>query len=317
MSARLGFDLVMRSLICLTLLCAFSTAPCAELTRKDVEFVAHWQGRHKGSGKIGMCTATLIAPRWAITARHCAVKLLGSKPKEVKVRLIFHPHGKKAVKVGVIKACGAELKKKGQAIDIALVKLKSEIRSIQPALLDAVNYKQRMRTKIVPVGTTGGLHWTKAKVASGAAGGKLTVDNTGGSGMKGGDSGGAWLSTNSGSYVLSGVIHGGARHGKKRVGIAYQPSYVREWIDNVTNGKATWTAPPASQKFMETASVMGPKRKNTGFWIWACTLGMAPLSLFTVVRLRRYFKADGAKSLLLSSEEHFDTQENEDGARVE
>jgi len=281
--------------------------------------VAHWTGRHKGSNRIGMCTATLVAPQWAITARHCAVKLLGKKPNEVRVRLTFH-HRKTAVKVRVVKAYGAKLKKKGQAFDIALVKLKHRIRSIQPALLDAVNYKQHMRTRIVAIGTTGGLHWTNAKVASGAAGGKLTVDNTGGSGMKAGDSGGAWISTNSnGAYVLSGVIHGGARHGKKRAGIAYQPSYVREWIDNVTSGEATWTTQSllASQKFTETATVIGPEKQSRRCWIWACMLCIVPFSLFTVVRLRKPFKVDGAKNLLLSSEEHFDTQESEDDAGIE
>jgi hypothetical protein len=81
-----------------------------------------------------------------------------------------------------------------------------------------------------------------------ASGAHIYVSNSGGSGMKAGDSGGAWLhtkrnsTTNETHFVLSGVIHGGEGKGTHKRGVAGQPSHVRAWIDQTTGGTARWVS---------------------------------------------------------------------------
>lgn len=221
---------------------AVASGGTEDFKAKDAAFVLKWSGKHKDSNRIGMCTATFIAPQWAITAEHCAVKLLNKDPNDVKVTLSFYEGKKIKFRKGVRKAFRAPTVGK-QRPDIALVKLSVAVNSVEPAVLDARSYKtSKRRFEVVRVGTSGGFHWTPSAEVSGSGASKLTVDNTNGSGMKGGDSGGAWLRREkSGRYVLSGVIHGGVRKGKKRFGIAYQPSFVRDWIDETTGGAASWT----------------------------------------------------------------------------
>jgi len=284
---------------CLTLVMGHASGDSGALTdftAKDAPFVLQWTGQKPGSNRVARCTATLIAPQWAITARHCAVKLLNNVPDDVQVTLSFYNAQEKIVfKVGVADAFGAPLQKKGQSLDVALVKLKRSVQNVPPALLDAVSYKNSgMSTRVIPVGTSGGFHWARAKTAQGSSGGaKLTVDNTGGSGMRGGDSGGAWLRTEpDGTFVLSGVISGGVKKGKKRIGIAYQPSYVREWIDNKTGGTANWTQPAVQtlQEFMDGGREVAPMSTS-----WAteaasvgCTFGvLASAALLVIFNLRR------------------------------
>jgi len=208
------------------------------LTAADLPFIARWTGSY-------LCTAELIAPQWAITARHCAVRLLKG---DEKVKLSFFNKNKQPFRtVAVDEAVSAPSK----GVDIALVRLKRKVAQ-SPVVLDSTRFGKGTTLtnprgkKVIRVGTRSRLHWMPPNqfTASGK-GVRVLVDNTQGSGMFPGDSGGAWLrevqSNGKRSVVLVGVIHGGFTQGKKRFGVAFQPSFVRDWINRTTNHTAVWT----------------------------------------------------------------------------
>eukprot|EP00418_Pyrodinium_bahamense_P043043 CAMPEP_0179190886 /NCGR_PEP_ID=MMETSP0796-20121207/94798_1 /TAXON_ID=73915 /ORGANISM="Pyrodinium bahamense, Strain pbaha01" /LENGTH=320 /DNA_ID=CAMNT_0020895085 /DNA_START=46 /DNA_END=1009 /DNA_ORIENTATION=+ len=281
---------------CLTLVMGHASGDSGALTdftAKDAPFVLQWTGQKPGSNRVARCTATLIAPQWAITARHCAVKLLNNVPDDVQVTLSFYNAQEKIVfKVGVADAFGAPLQKKGQSLDVALVKLKRSVQNVPPALLDAVSYKNSgMSTRVIQLAQAVGSIGRGPKLLKAVLAEPSLRSTT--LGARGGDSGGAWLRTEpDGTFVLSGVISGGVKKGKKRIGIAYQPSYVREWIDNKTGGTANWTQPAVQtlQEFMDGGREVAPMSTS-----WAteaasvgCTFGvLASAALLVIFNLRR------------------------------
>jgi len=199
--------------------------------------IGKWRGTHGGS--VGLCTAELIAKEWILTAEHCATRIL--KGETVKVQVEF-AQSSKNVKRGVKNCVSAKSK---YDVDIALCSLKTPVNAFAPLLLNSDHYKTKgPHGKAVDcVGTSGGYHTVKNKVLEYEGNGAhLYVNNAGGSGMKAGDSGGAWVHkveiNNKTELVLSGVIHGGS--GSR--GEAGQVSHIRDWIDRITKNTTTWVS---------------------------------------------------------------------------
>ena len=84
-----------------------------ELWRNRFPYVSRWLGP-KGVG-----TATLISPKWCLTAKHVAVRKIADA--EVPIRIRF---GKRTVKV--VEAFPAP------AGDVALVRLAEPVKDVQP-----------------------------------------------------------------------------------------------------------------------------------------------------------------------------------------
>lgn len=207
--------------------------------------VAKWRGMH---GKaVGLCTGELIAKQWIVTAEHCATRLL--KHETVKVQVTFTQSSAK-VKRGVTHCVSA---KAAYDVDVALCKLKIPVNAFKPMRLNSDKYKTSgpHGKPVTCVGTSGGYHATgPKKLTYEGNGAHLYVSKSGG--MKAGDSGGAWVHqvtdsvTNKTEVVLSGVIHGS--------GIAGQMSFIRAWIDRITNGTSTWVS-VSGLGSMEPASI--------------------------------------------------------------
>ena len=244
------------------LLCA---APLAEGAAKFA-FVGKWRGEHGTS--IGLCTAELVAKEWILTAAHCATRILKKEPVTVRVRpqlsaqlvnnrvgslatwllsssQVTFEHSSGNVERGVTHCISLPDE------DVALCKLKLPVNAFAPAVLNSDVYTTSNHGgSVLCVGTAGGFTVVgpKALVKYEAGGAHLYVDNTGGSGMKAGDSGGAWLRAktvgNQTQHFLSGVIHGGMSEGGKKLGVAGQPSHpaTRKAIDQHTNSTATWAS---------------------------------------------------------------------------
>lgn len=226
------------------------------------EFVGKWRGQHGSS--VGLCTCSLVAPEWVITAAHCATRVLKDEPVTVQVTFsqsggikrgvtnCVHSHSN-ASAVGLADAAGtlAASGGSGEGEDVALCKLKTPLHAFPAVRLNADLYKTNgpHGPPVTCVGTAGGYHAVGPKTLEYENnGGHLYVNNAGGSGMKAGDSGGAWVhtihtnvtakgtNTTVTELILSGVIHGG--EGSK--GVAAQVSFLRPWIDKTTNGTARW-----------------------------------------------------------------------------
>ena len=183
-----------------------------------------WHGHHVGSNRIGIGTAELIAPSWAITAAHVA-KVKAVTPEKRNVQINFGGH-----KAGVRKAY---LAPQG---DLALVRLKTPMNNwTKVALLNKPLTKKDGMVKFTFVGHSGRLHFHRNRKARGTGlnARHLTTkkDNPG----KAGDSGGAWVIERKGQHVLFSVIHGG--------GVGTQPAALRKWIDQTMKSsgeKANW-----------------------------------------------------------------------------
>ena len=227
----------------------------------DFCFVAKWRGYHDEAPivedpivedsvvedpMVGLCTATLIAPLWIMTAAHCAVRYLHNET--VHARVIFGEGGdlKRSVVSCVHAQANTSIHSKGE--DTALCKLKRAIHQLPPVRLNADLYTSAGAhgKPVYCVGTRKGYHVVGPKpLLYEPSGGHLFVNNSNGSGMHAGDSGGAWLhmlpseSATPAEYVQSGVIHGSAGHG---LGAACQPSFIREWIDQVTGMTVSWVS---------------------------------------------------------------------------
>ena len=215
--------------------------------------VAKWRGTHPSTDSgtlstvVGLCTAELIASDWIITAEHCATRLL--KHEKDKVRVTFAESAAK-VERGVTHC----VKPSGADVDVVICKLTLGVGSISPLLLNADKYTTAQHGKAVMcVGTAGGYHADGPKTLEYEGNGAhLYVSQSSGSGMKAGDSGGAWVhevnvanaTSNSTTMhqLLSGVIHGGSGKGKHKRGIAAQVSFIRSFIDEHTNGTAAWAS---------------------------------------------------------------------------
>ncbi len=191
-----------------------------------------WHGQHVGSNRIGIGTAELIAPSWAITAAHVA-KAKAATPEKRNIQLNFGGH-----KAGVRKAY---LAPQG---DLALVRLKTPMNAWpKVALLNKPLTKKDGVIEFTLVGHSGGLHFHRDRKARGMGlnARHLTTkkDNPG----KAGDSGGAWVIERDDQHILFAVIHGG--------GVGTQPAALRKWIDQTMKSsgeKANWVALKKSKK---------------------------------------------------------------------
>eukprot|EP00940_MAST-03C_sp_MAST-3C-sp2_P002106 g2106.t1 len=199
----------------------------------DYPFVGKWRGRH-GHAE-GLCTADLVAPKWIATAGHCAVRML--KHEKVSVQVTFQ-----GVVRGLIRCVHAPEK-----VDVALCELKLPVNHIAPVALNAETYTTKHHAKfpVFCVGTYHGTHVTGPKTLEyEVTGAHLYVDNSGGSGMHAGDSGGGWFikqsQGNASNYLLTGIIHGGTGSGSHKKGVAAQPPFLRAWIDRETNRTVKW-----------------------------------------------------------------------------
>ena len=234
----------------LSLLLLALTGSVAEEYYSEYSFVAKWRGVHAEAEHpdVGLCTAELIAPRWIITAAHCAIRKFRNETDYVHIELpnAATPNLRRDVaQEGCLHAPGG--------VDVALCRLTENVPADQTPpvpLNNALYYTGGVRPPaegVMCVGTYGGLHATgPKKLITEASGEKLYVDNTEGSGMHAGDSGGAWLMQHNdtgvaGSWALTAVIHGGVSEGGHRRGVAAQVSYIRQWINSTTDGTVQWT----------------------------------------------------------------------------
>eukprot|EP00939_MAST-03C_sp_MAST-3C-sp1_P005306 g5306.t1 len=229
-----GRSVVVIKALMMMVLCTMSRARETDNeTTSKYPFVGKWRGYH-GHG-VGLCTAELISPLWVITAGHCAVRIL--RNEKVRVQVDFED-----VERGVTRCIHAPKK-----VDVALCKLKLPINSVKIVSLNRDLYTsakiRHAKKTVLCVGTYHGTHVTgPKKLEYESSGAHLYVDNSKGSGMHAGDSGGAWLMGGNASSVLTGIIHGGEGSGTHRRGVAAQVSYLKQWIDSTTNGTASWVS---------------------------------------------------------------------------
>ena len=235
------------------LLCLLAFGPMEAKANGKWVAVGEWRGMHKSlamhssnhtqeddaslSVAVGVCTAELIAPSWAITAGHCATRVL--KHEKVSVRITFAQSAAK-VKRGVVRCVKAD----GYDVDVAICKLKTPVHAFQPFTLNSDKYTTAHHGRpVITVGTSGGYHASTPKTLEYEGNGAhLYVSKKSGGGMKAGDSGGAWVhqrksrATGKALYLLSGVIHGGSGKGKHKRGIAAQVSFIRKFLDKNIKG---------------------------------------------------------------------------------
>ena len=224
------------------LMLMLSTAPfLPAASTLQYPYIAKWRGFHGHA--VGLCTAELIAPHFVMTAGHCAVRVLHNETVSVKVTF-ENTNASAPISRGIVACHHAP-----QDEDLAVCKLDKPIstHTIQPIAMAASVYTTVLACQgsVMCVGTYHGLHATGPKTLEyEASGAKLYVNNSNGSGMHAGDSGGAWVTIDPhhNRHVLVGVIHGGAGKGLARKGVAVQPSFVRSFIDHTTNDTATWVA---------------------------------------------------------------------------
>ena len=235
-------------------------------------FVAKWRGYHSEGEEehpdVGLCTATLVAPSWILTASHCAIRYLRHEPVHAQVTFVpgggivrgvarcVHAHNVNETLTVAQEPDGTEVAAAGE--DAALCKIKTPIHAFAPVKLNSDLYRTKgpHGKPVLCVGTAKGYHVVgPKKLLYEPSGGHLYVNNAGGSGMHAGDSGGAWLhtvpqNTTDGDdataegkpsvYVQSGVIHGSA--GGQR-GAAAQISFMRPWLDATVHPEvATWVS---------------------------------------------------------------------------
>lgn len=221
-----------------------------KVTKKHFPFVGSW--RYSGKYK---CTAELITEWHIITVKHCAFKKADDPERDIKVDF---SNGVAPVVRRRVKSC--KIKN-----EVAVCKLASAIPNsrIMPVTLSHKHHTKnpiKFNGKVVKIWTVGmssgkGSSQWKAKgpkrVQLGDRPSYLKIQKgQGPSGMKPGDSGGAWVTytDKTEKMVLHGLLEGG--------GQGWMPAFVRKQIDEWTDGQARWTDDP-SEDVMQHYSVEG------------------------------------------------------------
>ena len=194
-------------------------------------YVGRWRQYHRNSRRIGLGTATLIAPRWALTAKHVA---------QFK---IDRPNGGSAV----IRFGGGRVERQvaraypAPGVDIALVELRRPVGNIAPvALLNGRFRRNEGVVVLTMIGSTGGVHHHRNRRGRGNSNGRgfrHSRDSNGRRPGRAGDSGGAWVLERFGNSpdVQFSVIHGG--------GAGPQVGPLQNWIRRKmadSGEEATW-----------------------------------------------------------------------------
>ena len=206
----------------------FATEPAFKAT--DFGYVGAWRGRPTDSKGIGMGTAELIAPDWIVTAKHVATRVIAN-PDASRVTVQFTtPAGTFSAKV--VQAFGAD------DADVALARLDHPLTNIPVIALASNALPQGRLAKITMIGHSGDKHALFDRYCRLKGADLVRVDRGESTTLKGGDSGGAWITggTNAADEVLIGIVHGG--------GHAPEVSRLRVWIDATLaahgGAKAVW-----------------------------------------------------------------------------
>lgn len=197
----------------------------ASLTSKDEELNSDEKGDYNYVGNWtagGVCTASLIAPSWALTAKHCVGSKVRNGSTKPTLRFGMAPlrgkNVKKAKKEGRIL-----VSRKGTDVflfpsrDIALVKLSKPIKQITPVkLLSSPVTRSMPQVRMTVLGKLNGtsIHKKRPVKASRAHGSlyhSILKDEKSRPG-KAGYSGGPWVIEDEKlGHVQIGVNHGGGR----------------------------------------------------------------------------------------------------------
>ncbi len=192
--------------------------------KPNFDYVGNWRQYHKGSSKIGVGTAELILPRWAITAYHVA-KFKDQNPNGGSTEIRFGGSKYSRNVIEVYKAPG---------VDIALVKLNKPLYAVEPVALLKQPFKGSDGIiDFTIAGRSGGLHYHRVRGESRLGGDSFRV--IGNPPGKAGDSGGLWGIERYGNLpdVQFSVLHGG--------GVAPQVGPISNWIDKIIGpGKVNW-----------------------------------------------------------------------------
>jgi hypothetical protein len=207
-----------------------SSAAEHDFKATDFGYVGAWRGQPKEAQSIGIGTAELIAPDWVITAKHVATKVIAN-PDASRVTVHFQtPAGVFSAKV--VAAFGAD------DADVALARLDRPLTNVPVIALASNALPQGRLAKITMIGHSGDKHALFDRLCRLKNDDLVRVERGETGTLKGGDSGGAWISggTNAVDAVLVGIVHGG--------GHAPEVSRLRTWIDATLaahgGAKADW-----------------------------------------------------------------------------
>ena len=207
-------------------------------TRAHYNYAGKWRGYKAKSNGIGVGAATLIAPSWAITAKHLAVKKARA-PGSVNVKLTFQAGVERQVKK--VYLC--------PGVDMALLRLGRPIgKVVQPVALCSTRLDKKHGTFPFTFVSRG----HKLKVVKGRRGkgnGNRIYHSKDSNGKRpgsAGDSGGGWVFERKSPDrdILFAVIHGG--------GMGPQVAAQRKWIDKIVGDnskeKIQWAPHPRKGK---------------------------------------------------------------------
>ncbi|MBT3278018.1 MAG: trypsin-like serine protease [Phycisphaerales bacterium] len=183
----------------------------SKASARNFHYVGQWRGYKKGKSGFGLGTVSMIAPGWAITAKHVASNEIRS-PKSVNAQVEFSVPGSgrtRKLTARVAKAYGSF---KG---DFALLRLDKPLNIVPKVALlaDPITKKDGTIT-FTMIGHKGGLHVHRGRKGRSNDGqGFYHSKTNGGRPGKAGDSGGAWVIERSGKErdVQFSVIHGGGK----------------------------------------------------------------------------------------------------------
>jgi len=198
--------------------------PC---TRAQYPAVGKWKGYHKGSNAFGLGVAELIAPRWAITAKHVA-KAKFAHPNDRNVEIAFGKMGRNKAHVTKVHMA--------PGVDLALVQLNEAV-NVKPVRMNSRVLKGDERVTFDFVGKMPHIHCAFDRTALGGGSYIWQPKQNGHNPGRAGDSGGAWFAND----TLIGVISGSGSHHGKQMGRAAQPAHVKSWIDKIVgSGTVDW-----------------------------------------------------------------------------